>query len=105
MSFDLRVSLYNVKASGRKDYLAVGEDMLPTVYMVRAALLAASAPCATARMFMATGHAKGFAFRKAGKCAEHACKHRAAMQLLCLLTTDQAGEVQEMYVLAAVGAA
>ena len=35
VSFDLRVALYNVKASGRKDYLAVGEDMLPTVYMVR----------------------------------------------------------------------
>lgn len=39
MSFDLRVALYNVKASGRKDYLAVGEDMLPTVYMVRSAAL------------------------------------------------------------------
>ncbi len=35
MSFDLRVSLYNVRANGRRDYLAVGEDMLPTVYMVR----------------------------------------------------------------------
>lgn len=35
VSFDLRVSLYNVRANGRRDYLAVGEDMLPTVYMVR----------------------------------------------------------------------
>ena len=38
VSFDLRVALYNVKAGGRKDYLAIGEDMLPTVYMVRRAV-------------------------------------------------------------------
>ena len=34
VSFDVRVSLYNVKA-GKSDYLSVGEDNLPTLYMVR----------------------------------------------------------------------
>lgn len=31
----LQVSLYNVKANGKRDYLSIGEDMLPTVFMVR----------------------------------------------------------------------
>lgn len=34
VTFDLRVSLYNVGKSGNKDYLPVGEDVLPTLYMV-----------------------------------------------------------------------
>ena len=33
VSFDVRVSLYNVKG-GQSDYLSVGEDNLPTLYMV-----------------------------------------------------------------------
>lgn len=33
-SFKIRVSLYNVRSNGKKDYLAVGEDMLPLVFMV-----------------------------------------------------------------------
>ncbi len=35
VSFDIRVALYNVKANGYKDFLSVGEDMLPIVFMVR----------------------------------------------------------------------
>ena len=34
VSFDIRVALYNVKANGYKDFLSVGEDMLPIVFMV-----------------------------------------------------------------------
>lgn len=34
VSFDIRVALYNVKANGYKDFLSVGEDMLPVVFMV-----------------------------------------------------------------------
>ncbi len=34
VTFELRVSLYNVDSSGNKDYLPVGEDVLPTLYMV-----------------------------------------------------------------------
>ena len=29
-----QVSLFNVKKNGKYDYLSIGEDMLPTVYMV-----------------------------------------------------------------------
>jgi hypothetical protein len=36
VSMDMTVSLYNVKANGKRDFLSVGEDELPTVYMVRA---------------------------------------------------------------------
>lgn len=36
VSFDIRVALYNVRASGYKDFLSVGEDMLPIVFMVGA---------------------------------------------------------------------
>lgn len=32
---DLRTELYNVKPNGKHDYLSIGEDALPTVYMVR----------------------------------------------------------------------
>ena len=32
VSFDIQMSLYNEKANGAKDYLSVGESMLPTVY-------------------------------------------------------------------------
>jgi len=35
VTFDIRVSLYNVGKSGNKDYLPVGEDQLPALYMVR----------------------------------------------------------------------
>jgi hypothetical protein len=35
VSFDIRVALYNVRGNGVKDFLSVGEDMLPAVYMVR----------------------------------------------------------------------
>ena len=31
-----QVSLFNIKKNGKHDYLSVGEDMLPTVYMVNA---------------------------------------------------------------------
>ena len=41
VSFDVTAKLYNVKGE-RKDYLGVGEDALPTVYMVT---LAASIIC------------------------------------------------------------
>ena len=34
VSFDLRTELYNVKSNGKRDYLSIGEDALPTVYMV-----------------------------------------------------------------------
>ena len=34
VSFDIRVALYNVRANGYKDFLSVGEDMLPIVFMV-----------------------------------------------------------------------
>ena len=34
VSFDVSAKLYNVKGE-RKDYLGVGEDALPAVYMVR----------------------------------------------------------------------
>ena len=37
-SFDIRVSLYNVRGNGKKDFLAVGDDMLPLLYMVRPAV-------------------------------------------------------------------
>ncbi len=30
-----QVSLYNVKKNGKLDFLSIGEDMLPTVFMVR----------------------------------------------------------------------
>ena len=30
----MQVSLFNVKKNGKYDYLSIGEDMLPTVYMV-----------------------------------------------------------------------
>ncbi|KAK9830954.1 hypothetical protein WJX81_002346 [Elliptochloris bilobata] len=43
VSFDVRASLYNVRANGRKDYLAVGEDMLPTMYMVMFVLFSVGA--------------------------------------------------------------
>lgn len=37
VSFDLRLAMYNMRSDGvTKDYLSVGEDMLPTVFMVRA---------------------------------------------------------------------
>ena len=39
VSFDIRVALYNVRGNGTKDYLSVGEDMLPVVYMVRCPVL------------------------------------------------------------------
>jgi hypothetical protein len=36
VSFDLRLAMYNMRPDGiTKDYLSVGEDMLPTVFMVR----------------------------------------------------------------------
>ena len=35
VSMDLRTELYNVKTNGKRDYLSIGEDALPTVYMVR----------------------------------------------------------------------
>ena len=35
VTFDMRVSLFNVRPNGRKDYLSVGEDVLPLVFMVR----------------------------------------------------------------------
>lgn len=34
VSFDIRVALYNVRGNGIKDFLSVGEDMLPLIYMV-----------------------------------------------------------------------
>lgn len=34
VSFDIKVALYNVRANGYKDFLSVGEDMLPIVFMV-----------------------------------------------------------------------
>jgi hypothetical protein len=34
VTFDMRVSLYNVGKSGNKDYLPVGEEELPALYMV-----------------------------------------------------------------------
>ena len=34
VSFKLRVSLYNVNKAGNKDYLPVGEDVFPSLYMV-----------------------------------------------------------------------
>ena len=42
VSFDIRVSLYNVRSNENKDYLPVGEDMLPTLYMVMPAAAASS---------------------------------------------------------------
>lgn len=36
VTFQLRVSLYNVNKSGNKDYLSVGDDTLPSLYMVSA---------------------------------------------------------------------
>ena len=33
VSFDLAVSMYNVH-NGQRDYLAIGEDMIPSVYLV-----------------------------------------------------------------------
>lgn len=35
VSFSLRTELYNVKPNGKRDYLSVGENALPLVYMVR----------------------------------------------------------------------
>ena len=34
VTFELKVSLYNVNKAGNKDYLSVGEDVLPLLYMV-----------------------------------------------------------------------
>lgn len=34
VSFELRTELYNVKSNGKRDYLSIGEDELPTVFMV-----------------------------------------------------------------------
>ena len=34
VSFDIRVSLYNVDSSGSPDFLSVGETELPIIYMV-----------------------------------------------------------------------
>jgi hypothetical protein len=34
VSMDLRTELYNVKTNGKRDYLSIGEDALPTVYMI-----------------------------------------------------------------------
>lgn len=34
VSFDIRTSLYNVGKDGNKDYLPIGEDLLPSLYMV-----------------------------------------------------------------------
>lgn len=34
VSFELQTELYNVKKNGKRDYLSVGEDDLPTVYMI-----------------------------------------------------------------------
>ncbi|KAK9809725.1 hypothetical protein WJX73_010815 [Symbiochloris irregularis] len=39
-TFDIRVSLYNVRSNGKKDYLSVGEDVLPLVFMVMFVLFA-----------------------------------------------------------------
>ena len=33
VSFDVRVEMYNMH-SGQKDYLSIGEDMIPAVYLV-----------------------------------------------------------------------
>ena len=35
VSFDIRVSLYNVDSNGSPDFLSVGETELPIIYMVR----------------------------------------------------------------------
>ena len=42
VSFELRTELYNVKPNGKRDYLSIGEDALPTVYMVRLQSMAKS---------------------------------------------------------------
>jgi hypothetical protein len=44
VSFDIRVALYNVRPSGAKDFLSVGEDLLPLVYMARP-LATSLCPC------------------------------------------------------------
>ena len=36
VDFDAHIALYNVRSNGKLDFLAVGEDMLPTVYFVSA---------------------------------------------------------------------
>ena len=45
VSFDIKVALYNVRSSGYKDYLSVGEDMLPLVFMVCHSLPDRHVPC------------------------------------------------------------
>lgn len=45
MSFDIRTALYNVGKDGNKDYLPVGEDLLPSLYMVRFLLAFSVPPC------------------------------------------------------------
>lgn len=37
VDFDARVALFNAKAGGRLDFLPLGEDMLPLMYLVRTA--------------------------------------------------------------------
>ena len=34
VSFDMKVEMYNMH-NGQKDYLSIGEDMIPAVYLVR----------------------------------------------------------------------
>ena len=36
VSFDLTVAMYNIH-NGQRDYLSVGEDMIPSVYLVSSA--------------------------------------------------------------------
>ncbi|KAK9909735.1 hypothetical protein WJX75_006715 [Coccomyxa subellipsoidea] len=43
VSFDIRVALYNVRGNGIKDFLSVGEDMLPTVFMIMFVLFSVAA--------------------------------------------------------------
>ena len=84
VSFDLRVALYNVKASGRKDYLAIGEDMLPTVYMVRRDSWAADMSCAIATTFAAD-----YPLSTQHPARAHD-RQRSLRQLLCRLHTTEA---------------
>ena len=39
VSFKARLSMYNLKPDGKRDYLSIGETELDTVYWVRAALV------------------------------------------------------------------
>lgn len=57
VSFDIRVALYNVRGSGTKDFLSVGEDMLPTVYMVGPSLALWILSCAQHRPCSTSPHA------------------------------------------------